>query len=87
MRLHVEEDVARKDDRTLAWRSPKGKLGLAKTNRSGAPFRFQVDVGGGARFRGFWYTPAQAAVDLGMQAGPALEPELLHLSIEFWIEQ
>jgi hypothetical protein len=87
VRLNVTEDQVRLDNRILAWRTPSGKIAMAITNRSGSPFRFQIDAGRSGTFRGFRFTPRDANVALGEAKGPALNPEVPDLAIEFWVEQ
>lgn len=87
VRLQVDEDVVRPDNRILAWRTPAGKIGIAITNRGGSPFRFQIDAGRSAVFQGFRFTPREANVALGRAKGPKLRPKVPDLAIEFWVEQ
>ena len=87
MRLQVDEDKVRGDNRILAWRTPAGKLGIAITNRSGKPFRFRIGAGRGATFAGYRFTPREANVSLGRAKGPELSPEVPDLAIEFWVEK
>ncbi len=87
VRLQVEEDEVRKDNRILAWRTPAGKLAFAVTNRSGRPFEFRVDTGRERRMFGFRYTPAEAGIALGAQSGAAVKATVPNLAIEFWVEQ
>jgi len=86
-RYHVEEDVIRPDNRIMAFKTPKGKLVLVMTNRSGKPFTFQVDTGSQKAFAGYRYTPSQRNVGLKKQSGKSLHATLPDLSLEFWVEQ
>ena len=87
VRLEVEEDQVRPDNRILAWRTPAGKTGIALTNRSGAPFRFHIHTGGEQAFRGHRYTPRDADVAVGVFNGPELSVSVPDLSLEFWVEE
>jgi hypothetical protein len=87
VRLQVDEDQTRFDNRILAWRTPTGKLGIAATNRSGQPFRFRIDAGRATTFEGFRFTPREANLALGREKGPGLNPVIPDIAIEFWIEQ
>jgi hypothetical protein len=87
VRLQVDEDQVRYDNRILAWRTPAAKLGIAVTNRSGKSFRFRIDAGRQNNFAGFRFTPREANVALGRLKGPVLNPEVPDLAIEFWAEQ
>jgi hypothetical protein len=86
VRLAVDEDDVRGDNRILAWRAPDGHLGIAVTNRSGAPFRFRIDAGKKARFQGWRYTPSQPGVRLAAVQGPEINIDVPDLAIEFWVE-
>ncbi|MPY89729.1 MAG: hypothetical protein GEU99_17630 [Luteitalea sp.] len=86
VRLHVEEERVRQDNRILAWRTPTGRVALALTNRSGGPFRFHIDLGRDLNLSGFRYTPSEAHVALGMRSGATLAAEMPDLAIEFWVE-
>lgn len=87
VRYQVEEDQVRLDNRILAWKTPAGKIGLAITNRSGAPFCFNIDLGAAKRLRGIRYTPSQADIPLAASKGKMLAATVPHHAIEFWIEQ
>lgn len=87
VRLPVDEDQVRMDNRILAWKTPSGRLGVAITNRSGKPFRFHIATGRAGAFAGYRFTPRDANVELGRSKGPELNPEVPDLAIEFWVEQ
>jgi hypothetical protein len=87
VRLPVDEDQVRMDNRILAWKTPAGKLGVAVTNRSGKPFRFRIATARAGTFAGYRFTPREANVELGRSKGPELNPEVPDLAIEFWVEQ
>ena len=87
VRLEVDEAEQRKDNRILAWRSPAGKLGLALSNRSGKPFRFDVRTGAKRGLRGVRFTPSRTNIPLGQSGGNTLSTELPDSTIEFWTEQ
>jgi O-glycosyl hydrolase len=87
VRLQVDEDQVRLDNRILAWKTPSGKLGVAVTNRSGQPFRFRIETGRASTFAGYRSTPREANVALGRSKGPELNPEVPDLAIEFWVER
>jgi hypothetical protein len=87
VRYQVEEDQVRGGNRILAWKTPAGKIGLALTNRSGAPFRFNVALGTKKKLRGWRYTPSQSDIQLAQSHAPMLVATVPHHAIEFWIEQ
>lgn len=87
VRYAVKEDRVRGDNRILAWKTPAGKIGIALTNRSGAPFQFNIALGARKKMRGRRYTPSQADVPLAVTRGDTLTALLPHHAIEFWIEQ
>ncbi len=87
VRYQVEEEQVRGDNRILAWKTPAGKIGLALTNRSGKPFRFEVALGAKKKLRGWRYTASQAEISLAQSDAPTLVAAVPHLAIEFWIEQ
>jgi hypothetical protein len=86
VRLNVDEDEVRGDNRILAWRAPDGRLGFALTNRSGSAFRFRVDAGKETAFQGWRYTPLRAGIRLELAQGPELSVDVPNLAIEFWVE-
>ena len=86
VRLPVDEDQVRMDNRILAWKTTAGKLGLVVTNRSKSPFSFHIDLGQAKALRGSRYTPEQADVPLGATTGSILIAVLPPLAVEFWVE-
>jgi len=89
-RYHVAEDSVRRDQRIMAFRTPKGKLGLVLTNRSRKAFTFRVATGIAAAWTGHRYTPTQRQVPAGRQQSKAGKKEIAAtlppLSIEFWLQ-
>ena len=86
-RFTVEEEAIRNDNRIMAFKTPKGKLVLVLTNRSGRPFSFAIETGSKRPFKGYRYTPSARNVAVGQQIGNPLKPTLPDLSVEFWVEQ
>ena len=86
-RYEVEEDVVRKDNRILVFKTPKGKTVIVLTNRSGKPFTFKIQTGSKKKFKGYRYTPSSRQADAGNLSGKAFTPTLPDLSIEFWVEE
>jgi len=87
IRLTVDEDTVRNDDRIMAWKTPRGKLGLVLTNRSGTPFTFDIALGRGAKLQGFRYTVTQLDKHLDSRKTDRLQVTVPDQTIEFWIEQ
>lgn len=86
-RYTVEEDEVRKDNRILAYKTPKGKLVIVVTNRLPTAFTFFVHTGINKTFKGHRYTPGSRDVFAGSKTGGTINPVLPPLSIEFWVEQ
>ncbi len=86
-RYHVDEDVVRKDNRIMAFKTPDGKQVIVLTNRSGKPFQFNLETGSKKPFAGYRYTPSARNIALGRQRGATLSPQVPHLAIEFWVEE
>ncbi len=86
-RYHVEEDVIRKDNRIMAYRTPQGKLVLVVTNRSATPFTFNIDLDKARRFTGHRYTPKERDLPAGSLSGKTIRPSVPPLAIEFWVEE
>ena len=87
IRLTVDEDTVRKDDRIMAWKTPQGKLGLVITNRSGAPFQFDIALTKKRQMSGSRYTVSNLDKALPKQSGRNLHLTVPDQAIEFWVEQ
>lgn len=87
IRLTVDEDTIRKDNRIMFWKTPQGKYGMVVTNRSGAPFTFNVILGRRLDMRGFRYTTKVLDQRLSDQVGTDLHLTVPDQTIEFWVEQ
>ncbi len=86
-RYHVKEDVVRKDNRIMAFKTPQGKQVIVLTNRSGKPFQFNLETDSKKSFAGYRYTSSARNVGLGKLRGASLNPQVPHLAIEFWVEE
>lgn len=86
-RFTVDEDETRKDNRILAYRTPKGKLAIVVTNRLNVPFTFNINTGVSKTFKGYRYTPSSRNMLVGSKKGTTINPVLPPLTIEFWVEQ
>ncbi|WP_256010637.1 glycoside hydrolase family 30 protein [Desertivirga xinjiangensis] len=86
VRYNVEEDKVRDDNRILAFKTPGGQMTIVLTNRSGAPFTFQIKTGSSKTFKGYRYTPTSRNVYIADLPGQSFKTTLPDLSIEFWIE-
>lgn len=91
-RYAVSEDVVRKNQRILAFKTPKGKLVFVVTNRGDEPFAFNINTFKKASFKGYRYTPDEAGADskgveIGTQNGESLAVELPSMNWDFWVEQ
>lgn len=86
VRYHVDEPTIRNDSRIMAWRTPAGKHAFVLTNRSGASFTFDVDVGVSKTFSGHRYTLSSADQPLGTVTGPQSSITVPNYAIEFWVE-
>ena len=87
VRLTVDEDTVRDDDRIMAWKTPDGKLGLVITNRSGAPFRFDIALGKKLSMHGARYTEGALNKRLSSQSSDHLHAIVPNQAIEFWLER
>lgn len=85
-RFAVEEHQILDDNRIMAFKTPKGKLVVVLTNRSGAPFTFNINTGTDKSFKGYRYTPSMRNAKLKKLKGSSISPTLPNLSIEFWVE-
>ncbi|WP_256011684.1 glycoside hydrolase family 30 beta sandwich domain-containing protein [Desertivirga xinjiangensis] len=85
-RFSVDEQKILDDNRIMAFKTPKGKLVLVLTNRSGAPFTFNINTGIKRSFTGYRYTPATRNLKLEKIKGAVITPTVPDLSIEFWVE-
>jgi O-glycosyl hydrolase len=86
-RYTVMEDVVRKDNRIMAYKTPAGKLVIVLTNRSASPFTFQVSTGSDRHFNGYRFTGAKRNVKMKRKHGETISATLAPLSIEFWVEK
>ena len=86
VRLTVDEDTVRKDNRIMFWKTPKGKYGMVVTNRSGAPFTFDVALGQRLKMNGFRYTTKVLDQRLPAQVGRELRLTVPDQTVEFWVE-
>jgi O-glycosyl hydrolase len=87
VRFHVDEGFMSANHRIMAWRSPAGKLTIALTNRTTAPFKFDIAVLGSVReFNGYRYDSTRANMTIGSAAGAVLSLTVPSYSIEFWVE-
>lgn len=86
-RYHVSEDKVLKDSRIMAYKTPKGKMVIVLTNRSGQPFQFAIDAGLKKKLKGFRYTPYQRDVAIGDKDGNKFNALVPNHAVEFWVEQ
>jgi len=86
IRLTVDEDTVRTDNRIMAWKTPQGKIGLAVTNRSGAPFEFTIKLPKAHSMHGSRYTINALNTSLAIQSGQYLHLTVPDQAIEFWTE-
>lgn len=86
-RYQVDEHKVHKNNRIMAFKTPKGKLVLVMTNRSGKPFQFKVNLGNKSSFKGYRYTPDERDIALGRQTSAEISPVVPNHAVEFWIEQ
>jgi hypothetical protein len=87
LRYNVDEDVVRKDNRILAYKTPRGKLVIVLTNRSPSAFTFNINAAVKKDFKGYKYTPSERNVSIGEMSAGNLMVTLPPLTIEFWVEQ
>lgn len=86
-RYHVEESTVRYDNRIMAWQPPDSDdLRFALTNRSGEPYRFDIDVGDERRFKGRRYRVDQRGIPLTVTVGPDVSLTVPDGCLEFWVE-
>lgn len=85
-RFAVDEHQILDDNRIMAFKTPKGKLVVVLTNRSGAPFTFNINTGTDKSFKGYRYTPSMRNAKLKKLKGSSISPTVPNLSIEFWVE-
>ncbi|MHC0441070.1 glycoside hydrolase family 30 beta sandwich domain-containing protein [Flavobacterium sp. 3-210] len=86
-RYAVDESIILKDNRIMAFKTPKGKQVIVLTNRSGKPFQFNIETKSDKKFKGFRYTPYQRDITVGALSAKAFSPVVPDLSVEFWVEQ
>jgi len=87
-RLSVDEDAVLHDQRILAWKTKKGKLGIAVSNRGDIPFTFHIDTSRTAGWSGHSYTVTTRDRFLGTKpAGAQLVLTVQPKSFEFWTER
>jgi hypothetical protein len=73
---HVDEGVLSKDQRIMSWRSPSGKLTIALTNRTTAPYTFDIGLlTPGGQFAGHRFDATRADVSLGSKSATALRSD------------
>ncbi|ANJ27808.1 chitinase N-terminal domain-containing protein [Agromyces aureus] len=83
-RLQVDERVTRTSQRIMAWESPEGELGLALTNRSDSPFRFNIDLGSNQTISGHRYDKTVEDQLLGEKSGQIVQVVVPPKTIEIW---
>jgi O-glycosyl hydrolase len=87
VRYHIDEGILSANHRIMAWRSPAGKLTIAVTNRTTAPYTFDIAIlGSGREFSGYRYDATRANMTIGSAAGAVLSVTVPSYSIEFWVE-
>lgn len=88
-RYQVDEPTVRKDQRILAFRQggSTGKLVVMLTNRSTAPFTFDINLGASGNFKGYRYRVDQWKLALNTLPGPSVQVTVPTNSIEFWVQQ
>ena len=91
-RFEVAEDVVRKNQRILAFKTLAEKLVFVITNRGDEPFAFNVNTSKNASFKGYRYTPEEGGVDsrgveIGVKSGEKFSVELQAMSWDFWVEE
>jgi hypothetical protein len=86
-RFQVDESHVLKDNRIMAYRTPKGKLVFVLTNRSGKPFQFDIKQDVHRKFKGLRYTPSQRDQFVGTKSGGQLNIQVPNHAVEFWVEQ
>ncbi|TCN59525.1 hypothetical protein D0809_06370 [Flavobacterium circumlabens] len=86
-RFAVDESTILKDNRIMAYKTPKGKQVIVLTNRSGKPFQFNIETKSNKKFKGFRYTPYQRDLAVGTLSTKTFNPVVPDLSVEFWVEQ
>jgi O-glycosyl hydrolase len=84
-RLAVDEGTVQHDQRILVWRSKRGKLGIALSNRGALPYTFKLVGVGRASLVGHKYTMTDINVALGKKTGDVLSITVQPQSYEFWI--
>ncbi|SIT89757.1 Ig-like domain-containing protein [Microbacterium sp. RU33B] len=85
-RLQVDEKIVRKGQRIMAWESPDGDLGIALTNRSDSPFRFNIDLGDAQTLYGHRYDKTVEDQELAAKSGQVIQVIVPPKSIEIWTE-
>ena len=91
-RYAVAEDVVRRDQRIMAFKTPEGKMVFVLSNRSKNAFTFNITTTGNADFKGYRYTPEEAGENfkgtpVGMYNANNLEVTVPSMSWDFWVEQ
>lgn len=84
VRLTVDERIAKKDNRIMAWTSPAGKLGFALTNRSATPYRFTIDLGSVQTIEGHKYDETTTDGALPSLTGQTVLITVPAYSIQLW---
>lgn len=86
-RYGVDEQTILLDNRIMAYKTPKGKLVIAITNRSGKNFQYRINTNVRKTFKGYRYTSAGRNTYIGKKTGPTIDPLVPNYAIEFWVEQ
>lgn len=86
-RYGVDESTIKGDNRIMAYKTPKGKLVIALTNRSGKDFQYRINTSVQKKFKGYRYTSAERNAYIGKKAGSSIDPIVPNYAIEFWVEQ
>jgi len=84
-RLTVDESTVQHDQRVLVWKSKKGKLGIALSNRGTKPYTFHLRTDGRVAVVGHRYTVTTLDAALGKKTGDALSITVEPQSYEFWV--
>lgn len=84
-RLTVDESKVQHDQRVLVWKSKKGKLGIALSNRGTTPYTFHMKADGQLKLTGHRYTIKELNVPLGKKSGADVAITVQPQSYEFWI--
>ena len=86
-RLTVEESTVQHDQRILVWRSRKGKLGIALSNRGEHSYTFHLTSGKKVSLAGHRYTVKALDTALGGKGGTTIDVTVPPQSFEFWMSR